>query len=192
MIYLPPSVVETIHLEVRRPPRPKARHRTRVMRIGGQYLPQEYEDPDGRREEEAFELLARRAAPDVPHDGPVRLANLWFHIAVPSSWDVWEKEAALAGTRLPEGKSDLDNYVKFFMDALTRGGRWWADDSKVIALGDVRKRYVPAEQAATLADVEMLEKVTSAERWYAIRAAAGGPPAPAPRPSTKDLFAKPV
>jgi Holliday junction resolvase RusA-like endonuclease len=73
----------------------------------------------------------------TPLLGPLRLIVTAF-LAVPKSWPIKRRDAALAGTVRPTGVPDWDNLGKQAADAVK--GILWIDDSQVVD-GTVRKYY---------------------------------------------------
>ena len=75
-----------------------------------------------------------------PCDGPVAIGVV-ADLAVPASWRKVDRERALAGSILPQGRPDVDNYAKAALDALN--GVCFLDDAQVVVL-TARKRYAAA------------------------------------------------
>ncbi len=59
----------------------------------------------------------------------------------------------LAGELRPISKPDRDNLEKLVLDAFTRSGRWWRDDSQIV---DGRSRKVYGAAPCTRAVVELV------------------------------------
>lgn len=72
-------------------------------------------------QKEAAELLAKVDAPASPAAGPV-LVDIHVELPRPKT------------TKLPHPKPDVDNFAKGILDAITKDGRFWADDSQVQTL----------------------------------------------------------
>lgn len=157
-------VAWSARFEIPTAPRPKRRHRARVVTPKtGRPFASEYPDPEGVREEATVVSLAAPHAPAAPWSGPVEIA-LDHRIAVPASWPSWEQEAALAGALRPTSKNaggDLDNLAKQILDALTTSGRWWADDGQITRLV-ATKTFAAAP--STLVEVRFLREPTR-EEW---------------------------
>jgi Holliday junction resolvase RusA-like endonuclease len=71
-------------------------------------------------QEEAAKQLALIAS-DGPFTGPVLVA-LAFGVLKPKT------------SKLTHPRPDIDNYEKSILDALTKDGRFWLDDSQVVGL----------------------------------------------------------
>lgn len=97
-------------------------------------------------------VLAAQHAPPMPHAGPV-VIDLEFVLPVPSSWSKRKQAAALAGHVRPIGRPDRDNLEKLTLDALTRSGRWWRDDSQIV---DGRSRKIYGATPCTRVVVELV------------------------------------
>lgn len=97
-------------------------------------------------------VLAAQHAPSMPHAGPV-VIDLEFVLPVPASWSRKKQAAALAGDLRPISKPDRDNLEKLVLDALTRSGRWWRDDSQIV---DGRSRKVYGAAPCTRVVVELV------------------------------------
>ena len=96
-------VVWSVAFDLPHAPRPKARHRARVVIPNGKKpFVHEYPDPDGERDERTMAALAAAHAPPAPAAGPVVLHYL-ARVPVPASWPAWEREAALAGAPWSRG-----------------------------------------------------------------------------------------
>jgi Holliday junction resolvase RusA-like endonuclease len=72
----------------------------------------------------------------VSLDGPLDVA-VHAYFAIPQSWPVWKKRAAVAGSVLHTIKPDADNIAKC-VDAFN--GLLWSDDSRIATL-TVKKSY---------------------------------------------------
>ena len=116
-------------------PRPKGRPRFSTR--GG--FARAYTPAATEHAEHDVAVLAAAHAPPVPHQGPV-IVDLDFVLPVPASWSKRKRAAALAGDVAPISKPDRDNLEKLTLDALTRSGRWWRDDSQIVD-GRTRKVY---------------------------------------------------
>jgi len=81
--------------------------------------------------------VAMKRQGNVPFTGCVEMVLIVYK-AVPRSWPKWKKDAAWAGVIGPDGKPDLDNYLKAAKDALN--GIVWLDDSQVVG-GEQYKTY---------------------------------------------------
>jgi len=79
------------------------------------YSPKEYQE----WQQEALRLLRATAA--VLFEGPVAV-DLSVEVTKPKT------------TKLPAPKPDVDNYAKGVLDAITKDGRFWADDTQVVDL----------------------------------------------------------
>src|SRR3990167_6292248 len=79
-------VVWSVAFDLPHAPRPKARHRARVVIPNGKKtFVHEYPDPDGERDERTMAALAAAHAPPAPAAGPVVLHYL-ARVPVPASW----------------------------------------------------------------------------------------------------------
>jgi len=137
---------------------PVAKARPRAFMLKGR--PKFYTPKETQKAESEFLALADQWAPPTPMLGPVRL-DLTFVLPIPASKPRWWREAAAAGRIYPITKPDRDNLAKLAQDAFSRSGRWWRDDSQVVA-GEVRKVYGEAPETR----VEILELVEATrEQW---------------------------
>ena len=89
----------------------------------------------------SYEQMLRLAATDVmgdrpPLDGPL-VVDMLVVKSIPRSWSKTKQEAARAGTLLPTGKPDWDNFGKV-VDAANMVV--WVDDGQIVD-GRVRKAY---------------------------------------------------
>lgn len=87
----------------------------------------------------SFEQTVRDAAKsDIdPYKGPVEL-EAHFTLPIAKSWCKMDRALALEGKILPQGKPDLDNFVKAIADGLN--GTIFADDGQIVSLRTT-KRY---------------------------------------------------
>jgi Holliday junction resolvase RusA-like endonuclease len=92
----------------------------------------------------ALEMRGRQ-----PLQGPLRV-ELLAVVAIPPSWPMTRRLAALAGEVLPTGRPDLDNLSKP-LDALN--GIVLGDDAQVTDL-HARKRYGPPKLVVTVSPVD--------------------------------------
>lgn len=137
-----------IAFEIPVTPKPKGRPRFSVR--GG--FPRAYTPAATEQAEHDVAVLAARYAPPTPHQGPV-VIDLEFVLPIPSSWSRKKQAAALAGEIRPISKPDRDNLEKLVLDAFTRSGRWWRDDSQIV---DGRSRKVYGAAPCTRAVVELV------------------------------------
>lgn len=95
--------------------------------------------PDKTRRFETVVADTARASigPIDPYDGAVEL-EAHFDLPIPKSWPKRDKLAALAGTILPTGKPDLDNYLKALADGMN--GVVYVDDCQIVSTR-LSKRY---------------------------------------------------
>lgn len=80
------------------------------------YSPKEY----ATWQKDALEAL-KQAHCEAPFEGPVEVLIECF-VPRPKT------------TKLPHPKPDVDNYAKSVLDAITKDGRFWSDDSQVRTL----------------------------------------------------------
>lgn len=105
-------------------PTPLARARAGKARV--------YEDKGSKQAKNLFALLAKSDGPATALDLPCSV-NLCFGMGPPpKSWPKWKREAALRRHIRPSSKPDIDNLVKFVLDALN--GLWWSDDARICEL----------------------------------------------------------
>jgi Holliday junction resolvase RusA-like endonuclease len=115
---------------------PIAKGRPRISTRGG--FARAYTPEKTRRFETVVAERARAAiGPIDPYSGPVEL-EAHFCIAIPKSWPKRKKLAALEGRRHPQGKPDLDNYLKALADGMN--GVVYVDDSQIVRLR-LSKKY---------------------------------------------------
>lgn len=99
-------------------PMPTPRPRARCISVPGRkpiasfYSPKEYQD----WQKEAARLLAKIEA--FPVEGTC-IVSITCAVTKPKT------------TKLPCPKPDVDNYAKGILDAITKDGRFWADDTQV-------------------------------------------------------------
>jgi Holliday junction resolvase RusA-like endonuclease len=112
---------------------PVAKGRPRFSRATGRtYTPEKTARYEDRLAWAAQAVMAGRPL----LTGPLRLA-FWSFIAVPASWSVKKRAAALRRDIYPVGRPDWDNFGKT-IDALNRVV--WSDDAQIVT-GTVHKRY---------------------------------------------------
>ena len=109
--------------------------------------------------EREFIALAAPYAPEQPLDGPVAV-SFEFVLPIPPSKPAWWREAAAARLIMPDKRPDCDNLQKLSLDALTRSGQWWRDDSQVVRIEAEKSYGVRPETRVT---IEALPNVTRAE-----------------------------
>ena len=96
-----------------------------------------YTPAETRKYQAALALAAKVAMKgQKPLGGPLKLTVTAF-MSVPRSWSNKKRDAALAGTVLPTGRPDVDNFIKQ-IDALKE--IVWHDDAQVVD-GRVIKLY---------------------------------------------------
>lgn len=78
------------------------------------YSPKPYKDWQAL----AAKALKKHQRADGPLAGPLKVTVEVF-VARPKT------------TKLPHPKPDVDNYAKAILDAITKDGRFWTDDSQV-------------------------------------------------------------
>lgn len=95
--------------------------------------------PDKTRRFETLVHDAARAAigPVDPYTGAVEM-EAHVIVPIPKSWPKRDKLAAMEGRIRPEGKPDLDNYVKALADGMN--GVVYADDAQIVSQR-ATKRY---------------------------------------------------
>lgn len=89
------------------------------------YSPKEYKDW------QTAAAAALKGVPAFPLDGPCTV-SITCEVVRPKT------------TKLPAPKPDVDNYAKGVLDAITKDGRFWNDDSQVVGLW-VRKQWTTGE-----------------------------------------------
>jgi len=113
--------------------RPRAKGRPRFSKDGAHaYTPEKTRSYEAALKYAAIEAMGDRP----PLDGPLRM-EMRVVVPIPTSWPKKKQEAARAGTLLPLGKPDIDNFMKV-VDA----GNLvlWVDDSQIVK-GTVEKSY---------------------------------------------------
>ena len=129
----------TIDFTVYGDPKPKKRHRSRVVRTKtGIPFVMNYPDSDGVSEENYIKLAAAQNFKESIITGAVEL-RLGFCFSVPKSYSKKKTDEALNGILKHTKKPDLDNLIKAVKDALN--GIVWHDDSQVF-LVTAEKIYV--------------------------------------------------
>lgn len=119
----------TIDFTVYGDPKPKKRHRSRVVRTKtGKSFVMNYPDADGVSAENYIKLAASQNFKESIITGAVEL-RLGFCFKVPNSWSIKKTDEALNGILKHTKKPDLDNLIKAVKDALN--GIVWHDDSQV-------------------------------------------------------------
>lgn len=93
--------------------------------------------PKSREYKEQLQTMARLTNPKLIADTPLDV-GVWFVLPIPQSWSKKKKERAVAGEIMPDGRPDLDNYIKAVLDALN--GVVWEDDSAIVEI-TARKVY---------------------------------------------------
>lgn len=141
--------------------RPKAWARART-RNGIQF-----EARDQKEHKATLIALAAPHAPERPHDGPVTV-GLECRLPIATSWPKWEQEAAEAGMLFPTGAPDVDNLAKMVLDALTRSGRWWTDDARVIGF-HCGPWKVYSRTPGTSVEVCFYRELGAAAEWKSMR-----------------------
>lgn len=133
------------------PGKPIAKKRPRFFRKGdhvGTYNPQETEE--GR-----FLALARQFIPSVPLKGPLSIVAE-FRFARPKAHYRTGKRAGELRPSAPfhhTGKPDIDNCLKFVLDALN--GLAWTDDRQIVQVSGVK---VWSRDAATVIRIEEVSR----------------------------------
>lgn len=115
---------------------PVAKGRPRLTTRGG--FARAY-TPDKTRRFETIVAESARASigPIDPYSGAVEL-EAHFSLPIPKSWPKRDKLAAMEGRLLPQGKPDIDNYLKAIADGMN--GVVYADDSQIVTVR-LTKRY---------------------------------------------------
>ena len=143
--------------------------------------------PEKMREDQAEIVKAAAGkAPEPPWRGwpGVIVLAVEARIVVPKSWDLWMREAALAGHIRPTsghgGKGavgDASNCLKQVEDALTSAkdprteeSLWWRDDAQVV---HALARKVYAERPSWKVEAYFLREVASKAEWEAFKAERG-------------------
>jgi Holliday junction resolvase RusA-like endonuclease len=108
---------------------PVAKGRPRLTTQGGHA--RAYTPAKTRRFETDVAEQARAAiGPMDPYCGPVEL-EAHFSLPIPKSWSKRERLAAMEGTKRPQGKPDIDNYLKALADGLN--GIVYQDDCQIVS-----------------------------------------------------------
>jgi Holliday junction resolvase RusA-like endonuclease len=127
------SAPDAIHLVL--PVEGKPTPRPRVTRTGIAFVPKEYA-------QYARDLQARLAE---LHSGPPLHGPLVVRVDV--------AKARPKKTILPAPRGDVDNFVKGVLDACTKTGRFWEDDTQIVALF-VTKRWGEADEITVTINTE--------------------------------------
>ena len=99
-------------------------------------------DPSSK-EKEIFLWQVKDMEPKEPLEGPLRM-RLYFKIQRPKSHFGTGRNSKTIKDGMPKyakSRPDIDNYIKFVMDALGKG-RFFKDDSQIVML-EAYKMYVP-------------------------------------------------
>lgn len=102
--------------------RPRASSRGGIVRM---YTPSKTKDGEAAVRSAALEAMAGRK----PIEGPVSVSIQIRH-AIRKSWTKGKRQDALLNKIVPTIKSDLDNILKLYFDALN--GVAWIDDVQVV------------------------------------------------------------
>lgn len=112
-----------------------AQGRPRFARRGG--FVQTYDPPKSKEYKELIKTYAHKVKPKEPLTQALSI-EIDVYREIPKSWSKKKKEDATNGTLLPTVKSDVDNYAKGIMDAIS--GIIYEDDKQVCEL-KVTKKY---------------------------------------------------
>ena len=115
---------------------PVAQGRPRFFRRGN--LVKAYDPTKSREYKKYIQLIAKYNAPKTPVTGAVIL-SLKIYRKIPKVMSSKKRAAALSGKLRPTTKPDVSNILKGVEDALK--GIWYADDSQIVAYGEVGKWY---------------------------------------------------
>lgn len=103
---------------------PSPRPRFRVIgKFASAYMPKAYKDHTEKLVEQIRQVVCE------PREGPLSL-DVVFWCAKPKT------------SKLGHPKPDIDNYAKTVMDAITKAGNLWHDDTQVVSLA-ARKAWAP-------------------------------------------------
>ena len=119
-----------VRVELPGPPRGKGRPRFRIVtpRFKPQFV-QVYTPPETVEYERALAWKAKAAMRGrEPFEGPLAV-RMFAMMPIAPSWPQREKDAAVAGIKIPQGKPDIDNIAKAGLDALN--GIVWRDDTQI-------------------------------------------------------------
>lgn len=120
------------------PPVPKGRPRFRVIKPKGKAgFVSTYSDPKTAKYEAALKAAGERAMGDREPLGEALSVQVDVCLPIPPSWPRRDRDAALAGTKLPVTGGDADNYGKV-IDGLNK--TVWRDDAQIVCLS-VQKMY---------------------------------------------------
>jgi Holliday junction resolvase RusA-like endonuclease len=107
-------------------PMPSPRPRFRVIgKFASAYMPKEYKDHTEKLVEQ-IKMINRQ-----PSDGPVAVDIVY-----------WCRKPRTSKLAYP--KPDIDNYEKTLLDAVTKAGNVWLDDSQVVSVTH-RKAWAPED-----------------------------------------------
>ena len=100
-------------VEIVIPGKARGKERPRATRAGVVFPPAKTRNAEAFVKSCAVDAIG--AAPLL--DGPLRM-GLEVVVEIPASWPKRDKEAAIAGTKRPTGRPDLDNICKLVADSL--------------------------------------------------------------------------
>ena len=126
-------------------PKGQPRPRAFARRMGDKFVARVFDAGTAENWKGAVAFVARNHAPEALLDGPVTM-ELWFHFARPKAhFRAGDPDKGLRpnAPHYHTGKPDADNLAKAVLDALTKMGIFWRDDSQVARLL-VRKSYANA------------------------------------------------
>lgn len=112
--------------------KPVAKGRPRFSKDGHTYTPEKTRSYEAALKYAAHMVMGARP----PLDGPLRM-EMSVVVPIPVSWPKKKQEAARAGTLMPLGKPDLDNFMKV-IDAANLV--LWVDDSQIVK-SSIEKSY---------------------------------------------------